>query len=90
MSSPPSSRSACSSSNLQRPFKAGNFTVACLLGVAPALLIGYALYAARDEKVIGNLSSLVFAVAIGLLGPLFYWLTTISAARRLAAESVAD
>ena len=76
--------------NLERPFKAGSFTVACLLGVAPALLIGYALYAARDEKVIGNLSSLVFAVAIGLLGPVFYWLTTISAARRLAAESVAD
>jgi amino acid transporter len=72
--------------NLERPFKAGNFPVACLLGVAPALLIGYALYASRDEKVIGNVSSLVFAAAIGLLGPMFYWLAAGAGARRSASE----
>jgi amino acid transporter len=68
--------------NLERPFKAGNFTIACLLGVAPAALIGYALYAARDEKLIGAFSALVFAVVVGLLGPLLYWLTVAPLLRR--------
>jgi amino acid transporter len=30
--------------NLERPFKAGNFAVACALGVGPTALIAYALY----------------------------------------------
>jgi amino acid transporter len=68
--------------DLERPFKAGNFTIACLLGVAPAALIGYALYAARDEKLIGTFSALVFAVVVGLLGPLLYWLTAAPLLRR--------
>jgi amino acid transporter len=59
---------------LKRPFKAGNLGVASLLGVAPALLIGYALYAARTEK-IGAVSALLVATAVALLGPVFYWLT---------------
>jgi amino acid transporter len=59
---------------LKRPFKAGNFGVACMLGVAPAVLIGYALYAARAEK-IGTISALLVATAVALLGPIFYWLT---------------
>jgi amino acid transporter len=61
--------------NLARPFKAGNFTVACLLGLGPAALIGYALYAARDEKLTGTFSALVFAVVVGLLGPVLYRIT---------------
>jgi amino acid transporter len=59
---------------LERPFKAGNLGVACVLGVAPAMLIGYALYAARAEK-IGSISALQLASAVALLGPVFYWLT---------------
>jgi amino acid transporter len=59
---------------LERPFKAGNLGVACLLGVAPAVLIGYALYAARDEK-IGSISSLLLATMVALMGPVFYWFT---------------
>jgi amino acid transporter len=59
---------------LKRPFKAGNLGVASLLGVAPVLLIGYALYAARDEK-IGSISALLLATVVALLGPVFYWLT---------------
>jgi amino acid transporter len=59
---------------LKRPFKAGNLGVACALGVAPAALIGYALYAARAEK-IGAVSALLLATAVALLGPVFYWLT---------------
>ena len=60
---------------LERPFKAGNLAFACLLGVGPAALIGYALYASRDEKLIGSTSALLFACAVGLLGPVLYWLT---------------
>jgi amino acid transporter len=61
---------------LKRPFKAGNLGVACVLGVAPAFLIGYALYAARDEK-IGSISALLLATVVALLGPVSYWLTSI-------------
>jgi amino acid transporter len=59
---------------LKRPFKAGNNLVAILLGVGPAVLIAYALYAARAEK-IGSISALLLAVAVALLGPVLYWLT---------------
>jgi amino acid transporter len=76
--------------NLERPFKAGSFLVACLLGVGPAGLIGYALYASRDEKIAGNLSALAFAACIGLLGPIFYWITSFSTAQRLAEEPAAE
>jgi amino acid transporter len=74
--------------NLERPFKAGNFAVACLLGAGPAVLIGYALYASRDEKIIGTTSALLFAFGVSLLGPVFYWATALPLARRrLAAEA---
>jgi len=63
--------------DLARPFKAGNTAFACLLGVGPAALIVYALYAARDEKIAGSTSALLFATAVGLLGPLFYGLTLL-------------
>jgi amino acid transporter len=64
---------------LERPFKAGNLAVASLLGVAPALLIAYALYAARAEK-IGAISALLLAAAVALLGSVLYWLTALSQA----------
>jgi amino acid transporter len=67
---------------LARPFKAGNLAFACLLGVAPAALIGYALYASRTEKIMGSTSALLFAVVVGLLGPLLYWITAAPLARR--------
>jgi amino acid transporter len=68
--------------NLERPFKAGNLAFACLLGVGPAVLIGYALYASRDEKLFGTTSALLFACVVGLLGPAFYWLTAAPLLRR--------
>jgi amino acid transporter len=70
---------------LARPFKAGNLAFACLLGVGPAALIGYALYASRAEKLMGSTSALLFAVVVGLLGPLLYWLTAAPLARRRLA-----
>jgi amino acid transporter len=75
---------------LERPFKAGNFAVACLLGAGPAALIGYALYTARDEKIFGSISALLFSVCVALLGPVFYWLTAAPLARRRLAEAPAD
>ena len=58
--------------DLERPFRAGNFTSACLLGVGPAVLIGYALWVSRTDKIIGTTSALLFATGIGLLGPVLY------------------
>jgi amino acid transporter len=76
---------------LARPFKAGNLAFACLMGVGPAVLIGYALFVSRDEKIIGTTSALLFAVVVGLLGPVLYWLTAVPLARRrLAASAAAD
>jgi amino acid transporter len=68
--------------NLDRPFKAGNLAFACLLGVGPAVLIGYALYASHDEKLFGYTSALLFASLVGLLGPVFYWLIAAPLMRR--------
>jgi amino acid transporter len=62
---------------LARPFKAGNQTAACLLGVGPAALIAYALYASHNEKIFGTTSALLFASAVGLLGPVLYLLTMV-------------
>ena len=79
--------------NLPRPFKAGNLAFACALIVGPAALIGYALYASRGEEVTllhSSVSALIFSLAVGLLGPVLYWLTAAPRARRLAAASAAD
>ena len=79
--------------NLPRPFKAGNLALAVSLGVGPAALIAYALYASRADAVkMGHtsISALLFSIVVGLLGPLLYWLTAMPRARRLAAEPIAD
>ena len=77
--------------DLERPFRAGNLVFACLLGVGPAGLIAYALYASRGEKLIGSISSISFAVFVALLGPVLYWLMAAPLARRrLAAASPAE
>jgi amino acid transporter len=57
---------------LTRPFRIpGGTAVAILIGVCPALLIGFALWAARDEKVAG-IPALEFAGIVAVAGPLFY------------------
>jgi amino acid transporter len=76
---------------LERPFKAGSLAFASALIVGPAALIGYALYASRDEKLMGSVSALVLALAVALLGPILYRVTVVPLARRrLAAASAAD
>ena len=83
--------------NLPRPFKAGNLAFACSLGVGPAVLILYALWASRSEKllpasaVFGAVPALGFALVVALSGPVLYWFTMMGRARRrLAAVQAAD
>ncbi len=68
---------------LLRPFKAGNLAFACALAVGPTALIGYALYASRDEKLLGSMSALGFACCVALLGPVLYRFTVGTRGRRL-------
>jgi amino acid transporter len=70
---------------MERPFKAGNLAFACALSVGPAALIAYAIYASRDEKLMGSVSALFFALCVALVGPLLYWLTAPLVRRRLAS-----
>jgi amino acid transporter len=70
---------------LVRPFKAGNLAFACLLGVGPAVLMLYALWASRaDEVKLGGepVSALLFSLMVALLGPLLYRFTTPRSKRR--------
>jgi amino acid transporter len=78
--------------HLTRPFKAGNLAFACSLGIGPAALIAYALYASRTEEITvlhSTVSSLGFSVAVGLLGPVLYWITAGPGSRRKLAEASA-
>jgi amino acid transporter len=78
---------------LARPFRAGNFVFACLLGVGPAALIAYALVVSRDEKLgapdsaFANVSALAFASAIALLGPLLYALSVAALRQARSARA---
>jgi amino acid transporter len=73
---------------LERPFRAGNLLFACSLGIGPAVLIGYALYASRTEKLMGTTSALLFAVIVGLLGPALSWITAALRARVFTATQI--
>jgi len=67
--------------DMHRPFRVpGGLPTAVAIGIGPTVLIAYALYAARDERVAG-LSALVFAAIIAAAGPLVY----LFARRRPAA-----
>jgi amino acid transporter len=78
---------------LARPFKAGNFACACLLGVGPALLIVYAVWASRQEKLLpesplfGAVPALGFAAVVALLGPPLYWLVAVPLSRIRSAPA---
>ncbi len=75
---------------LERPFKAGNLPAACLLGVGPAALIGYAIYASRSETIAGGVPALLFAAAVALLGPVFYGVTAAWRRERRRAAGSAE
>ncbi|HEX9198056.1 MAG TPA: APC family permease [Acidobacteriaceae bacterium] len=66
--------------DLLRPFRIpGGLPIAIAAGVGPALLIAFALYAARDEHV-GPLPALVFAGLVAAAGPLVYLLVRLRSA----------
>jgi amino acid transporter len=57
---------------LHRPFRVpGGLPGAVLAGIGPALLIFYAMWAARDEKMAG-IPALLFAALVAACGPLLY------------------
>jgi len=61
--------------DLPRPFRVpGGLAAAIGCGVGPAALIGFALYAARDERV-GPMPALLFASIVAAAGPLV-WLVS--------------
>jgi amino acid transporter len=75
--------------SLPRPFRVlGGTAAAVLLGVGPALLIVFALYAARLERV-GPLPALLFAILVAAAGPIVYVAARFStaAARRTASTT---
>ena len=66
--------------NLARPFRVpGGMAGAIAIGVCPALLIAFALWAARAEQVLG-LPALLFAALVGVTGVVVY--TVAEAVRR--------
>ena len=66
---------------LVRPFKVpGGTRGAIAIGIFPAALILFALYAARNERVAG-LPALVFAALVALAGPLIYLLARLARRR---------
>ncbi len=68
---------------LARPFKVpGGILGAVAMGVGPAALIGFALWAARGEKVAG-LPALGFAAIVAVMGPVVYLVAR--AAKRAAS-----
>lgn len=73
--------------DLPRPFRAGNLFMACTLGVSPALLIGYVMYAARDERM-AHIPALLFGLLIALAGPLFYWISRKCWGQKTISQSV--
>jgi amino acid transporter len=56
---------------LPRPFRMGPLPVAALLSAMPAALVGYALWAARGERLL-HLPALVFGLLVALAGAMAY------------------
>jgi amino acid transporter len=66
---------------LPRSFRIpGGLPAAIAAGVGPAVLIAFALYAARDERV-GPLPALAFAALVAAAGPLAYLAARLTSAR---------
>jgi amino acid transporter len=58
---------------MNRPFRIpGGTVVACLVSAGPVLLIGYAIYTARTER-LAHMPAILFGFIIAACGPLFYW-----------------
>jgi amino acid transporter len=63
--------------NLHRPFRVpGGMPGAIAVGIGPTLLIAFALWAARNEHVLG-LNALLFAAMVGIAGAVVYGVTEL-------------
>ena len=63
--------------NLHRPFRVpGGMSGVIAIGIGPTLLIAFALWAARNEQVLG-LNALLFAAAVGITGAIVYGVTEL-------------
>jgi amino acid transporter len=72
---------------LLRPFRVPGGTFGTIAaGVGPILLIAFAMWAARDERVLG-LNALLFALLVGAAGVLVYFAANIFKGKRPANES---
>jgi amino acid transporter len=58
---------------MPRPFRMGSLVTASLLSAMPVLLVGYAMWSARDERLAG-MPALLFGLLIAALGPVCYWI----------------
>jgi amino acid transporter len=75
--------------NLPRPFRAGNLWFACLIGVAPSLLIAFAAWVARDERM-AHMPALLFGAIVAAAGPVLYAISRLARVRSTAPLSAAD
>jgi amino acid transporter len=70
--------------NLHRPFRVpGGMPGAIAVGIGPTLLIGFALWAARNEQVLG-LNALLFAATVGIAGAVVCGVTELARRRTQA------
>ncbi len=74
--------------DLARPFRIpGGLITAILAGVGPAVLLAFALYAARSERV-GPLPALAFAALVAAAGPLLYRMARLASPRRFPPRAL--
>jgi amino acid transporter len=72
---------------LARPFQVpGGMVGAVAVGVCPTALIGYALWAARDERVLG-MPALGFAAGVAVAGWVVYWVAERFRGKRLGPSA---
>ena len=68
--------------DLARPFRIpGGLTTAILVGACPALLLAFAIFAARDQRV-GPLPALLFSALVAAVGPLAFRMARLASARQ--------
>jgi amino acid transporter len=60
--------------DLERPFRAGSLATAIGLGILPTILIVYAAFVSRDERM-AHMPALAFGLIVAAAGPLFYAVT---------------
>jgi amino acid transporter len=75
---------------LHRPFRVpGGMPGAVAVGIGPALLIAYAIYAARSEQMLG-MNALLFAAVVGASGVLVYAITNFFQRRTKSTGSLSS